>query len=159
MEAIGCLVPKLQRETHRAFYDSQVYAILLGVRMRIRCLTRSTWNGEAQSAGKTTLCCPPPRSRVSELSKSLGWWHTSRFLSPLPCRLSSFCWAVNRLSYIWTRSGVARSSVLRVLGFDLHAIARWHHERHMPKVRKLCINPYISIVNLLRTDIHTYIQA
>ena len=27
------------------------------------------------------------------------------------------------------------------------------------KVCKLCINPYISIVNPLRTDIHTYMQA
>ena len=27
------------------------------------------------------------------------------------------------------------------------------------KLRKLCINPYISIVNQLRTYIHTYIQA
>ena len=31
--------------------------------MYIVCLTLSTWkvrNGEAQSAGKTTACCPPP---------------------------------------------------------------------------------------------------
>ena len=43
---------------------------LLGIRMRIRCLTQNTWkvrNGEAQSAVETTSCCPPPiRSRVSE---------------------------------------------------------------------------------------------
>ena len=132
-----------------------VYAILLGIRMHIRCLTQSTSkvrNGEA----RTTPCCPPPRSRVSELSKSLGWWRASRFVSLLPCCLSSFCWAVNRLPYIWTRSGIARSSVLRVLGLDLHAIAPWHHERHVPEVRKLCINPYISIISPLRTDIHTY---
>ena len=84
--------------------------MLLGTRIRIRCLTRSTWkdrNGEAWSAGETTPCCPPPiHSRVSEWSKLLGWWRASRFLSLLSCCLSSFCWAVNRLPYIWTRSGV-----------------------------------------------------
>ena len=49
---------------------------------------------------------PPIRSRVSEWSKSLGWRCASRFSSPLPCRLSSFCWVVNRLPYIWTHSGI-----------------------------------------------------
>ena len=81
-------------------------------------------NGEARSTGETTLCCPPPiHSRISERSKSFGWWHASHFPSPLSCRLSCFCWVVNRLPYIWTRSGVVlylpnprpRSSCYRVM--------------------------------------------
>ena len=54
-----------------------IHKLSLDIRMRIRCLMRSTWkdrNGEARSAGETTPCCTPPiRSRVSERSKSLGW--------------------------------------------------------------------------------------
>ena len=127
---------------HRGSTDSLIrevtlWTTVLGIRMRIMCLTWSMWkvrNGEAWSAGKTMPCCPPPCSRVSKLNKSLEWWHASHFLSPLPCHLSSFCWAVNHLPYIWTHSGVARSSVLWVLDLDLHAIAWWHHERHVPKV-------------------------
>ena len=46
------------------------------------------------------------RSWVSERNNSLGCWRASRFLSPLSCHLSTFCWAVNRLPYIWNRSGV-----------------------------------------------------
>ena len=69
--------------------------------------TRKVRNGEVQNAGKTTLCCPLSiRSRLSEQSKLLGWWRASHFLSPLSCCLSSFCWAVNRLPYIWTHSGI-----------------------------------------------------
>ena len=130
------------------------------IRMHIRYLTRSTWkdrNGEARSASETMPCCPPPiRSRVSERSKSLRWWRASRFLSLLSCRLSSFCWAVNTLPYIWTRSGVIfylPSPRPRSPSHDgiLSGMCQ--------KVRKLCINPYISIVNQLRTDKCTYIQA
>ena len=39
-------------------------------------------------------------SRVSEVSKSIGCWRASRFLSPSSCRFSFFCWAVNRVLYI-----------------------------------------------------------
>ena len=44
---------------------------------------------------------------------------------------------------------LASSSIFRVLNLDHHAIARW----------QLCINPYISIVNPLLTDIQTYIHT
>ena len=54
---------------------------------------------------------------------------------------------------------LASSSIFRVLDLNLDAIARWHPEWHVPKVHKLCINPYISIVNPLRTDIQTYIHT
>ena len=132
---------------------------VLGIYMRIRCPTRSTWkvwDGVAQSAGKTMLCCPPPiRSCqwLSVRSKLLGWWHASHFLSPLSCRLSSFCWAVNHLPYIWTRSGAVFYPP-SLCDLKLHAIhvARRRPERHVPKVRKLCIHPYISIVNPLQTE-------
>ena len=136
---------------HSCMHNS--FSYLLGIHMRIGCLTRSTWkdrNGEARSAGETMLCCPPPIcSRVSEQSKSLECWHASRFLSSLSCRLSSFCWAVNRLPYIWTCSVVI-----------FYLPSPWprslrYRERHVPKV---CINLYIWIVNPLRTYIHTYIH-
>jgi len=109
---------------------------VLGIRMHIRCLTRSTWkvrNGKAWSAGETTPCCPPPiHSRVSERSKSLRWWCASRFSSLLSCRLSSFCWAINRLPYIWTRSGVVFYLSSPQPRSPCHR-AIWHPERHVPK--------------------------
>ena len=84
--------------------------------MHIRCLMQSTWkirNGEAQSAGETTPCCPPPiHSRVSEQSKLLGWQRASR---PFVEQLTIFC-----------TSGLilASSSIFRVL--NLHrAMASW----------------------------------
>ena len=93
-------------------------------------------------------------ARVSEWSKSLWWWRASRFLSLLACRLSSFCWAANRLPYIWTRSGVV--FYLRVLNFNLH---RGILSGICQKIHKLCINPYISVVKPLQTDIYTNIQT
>ena len=104
------MIPSLSRSSiNKLLWLSLKLIKLLGICMRIRFLTRSTWkvrNGKAQSAGEMTPCCPLPiRSWVSERSKWLGWWRASRFLSPLSC-LSSFCWAVNHLPYIWTRSGV-----------------------------------------------------
>ena len=142
---------------HSCMHNS--FSYLLGIYMRIGCLTRSTWkdrNGKARSAGETMLCCPPPIcSRVSERSKSLECWRASRFLSSLSCRLSSFCWAVNRLPYIWTRS-VFIFYLPSPRPWSLRHRTRWHPERHVPKVR---INPYIWIVNPLRTYIHTYIHT
>ena len=122
--------------------------------MHIRYLTRSTRkvrNGEARNAGKTTLCCPPPiHSRLSEQSKA------SRFLSPLSCRLSSFCWAVNRLPYIWTRSGVVFCplSPRPQSPCQLHRVMAFWVAR-----AKGTYSMYISIVNPLRTYIHTYIHT
>ena len=51
---------------------------------------------------------------------------------------------------------LASCSIFQVLDLDLHAIIL---SSTCQKVRKLCINPYISIVNSLRTNIQTYIQA
>ena len=130
--------------------------------MRIRCLTRSMWkvyNGEALEAlARWTPCCPPPiRSWVSKRSKSLGWWHSSHSLSPLSCRLSSFCWTVNRLPYIWTCSGIVFYPLSPRTWSPCHVPL---HDSIMSgtcqKIRKLCINPYISIINQLQnTYIHT----
>ena len=116
LELVCCLV-----------YDTRS---LLGICMRIRCLTWSTWkdrNSEPQSAGETMPCCPPPIcSQVSERSKSLKWWRTSRFLSSLSCCLSSFCWAVNLPPYIWTRSGIVFYLPSPRPGFPRHrTIASW----------------------------------
>ena len=62
------------------------------------------WQSSEALVRRRCAVLPPP-IRVSERSKSLGWWRTSCFLSSLSC-LSSFCWAASRLPYIWTRSGV-----------------------------------------------------
>ena len=146
-------MPDLDYNGLNSFYGNS----LLGIRMHIRCLTRSTRNGEAWSAGETMSCCPlPNRLRVSERSKLLVWWCASRFLSPLSCRLSSFCWAVNRLPYIWTSSCV-----------DFYPPSPWPWSPSRDgilsgtcqKVRKLCINPYTSIVNSLWTDIQAQPQT
>ena len=99
---------------------------------------------KARSAGETTPCCPPPiHSRVSEWSKSLRLWHASRFVSPISCRLSSFCWAVNCVP----STSISMPSCDGILSGTCQ------------KVCKLCINPYISIVNPLWTDIHTNIHT
>ena len=63
-------------------------------------------------------------------------------LSLLSCHLSSFCWAVNCLPYLWTRSGIVfcpRSSRPR-------SPLRWHHEWHVSNV-------YFNRKPI--TDIHT----
>ena len=116
---------------------------LLGICMHIRCLMRSTWkvrNGKARSAGEMTPCCPPPiHSRISERSKWLRWWGVSRFLSPLACRLSSFCWAVNiHLDSFWrhllsSESSTSISIVLRSKTRSPCHRAWWHPEWHVPK--------------------------
>ena len=96
------------------------------IRMRVMCLTPSTWkdrNGEARSRQRHAVL-RLSRSGVSERSKSLEYWRASRLLSPLSCRLSFiFCWAVNRLLYLWTRSlcdGI-RPGYVTVSHLDLHA--------------------------------------
>ena len=95
---------------HRESTDSPI----LGIRMRIRCLTRSTWedrNGEARSADETTPCYPPPiRSRVSERSKSLGCWRASRFVS-LFRPVARFFWrGVTWMSNVYIRKQQARKT-------------------------------------------------
>ena len=72
--------------------------------------------------GVLRLSCP----RVSEKSKSLVYWCASCLLSRLSC-LSSFCWAVNCLLYLWTCSGVIFYPP------SPQPPSQWHHERHVPK--------------------------
>ena len=60
---------------------------------------------EALSRRRCAVLCLS-RSQISEWSKLLQCWHANYLLSPLSCHLSSFCWAVNCLSYIWSRSAV-----------------------------------------------------
>ena len=74
--------------------------------------------------------------------------------------LLSFHPFVEQLSVFHTPGLVlASSSILRVLNLDL----RLHHDGIMSgtcqRCIKLCINPYISIVNPLQTYIHTYIHT
>ena len=68
------------------------------------------------------------RSWVSKRSKSLGCWRVTRLLSPLSCHLSSLCWAVNRLPYLWTCSGVDCCPLSPQP--QLHC-TRLHHEWHV----------------------------
>ena len=59
------------------------------------------------STVETTPCCPPFTVLLTgHRSKSLGCWCASCFFRPLFCCLSSFCWADNRLPYIWTHSAI-----------------------------------------------------
>ena len=61
---------------------------------------------------------------------------------------------VEQLTFFHTSGLVlASSSILRVL----IVMASW--AARAKEVRKLCVNQYISMVNLLRTDIHTYIHT
>ena len=75
-------------------------------------------------------CCPPPiRSRVSQVNRSGG------DLQVISChRYLVFHPFVEQLT-VFHSSGLvlASSSIFQVLNLDLHAIARWHHERHVPK--------------------------
>ena len=87
------------------------------------------------------------RQRVSEQSESLRYCRASRLLSLLSCRLSSHCWAVYRLLYLWTRSLACHC----LLSSESSIALGWHHERHVRKP-----NPYILIINPLRTDLHIY---
>ena len=54
----------------------------------------------------TMLCCLhlSCSHAVSNQSKSLRCWSASHLLSPLSCCLSSVCWPVNCLLYLWTCS-------------------------------------------------------
>ena len=102
------------------------YGKVLGtcIRMRIRCLTWSTWkdrNGEARSAGETMLCCPPPiPSRVSERSNRLGGG-----AQVVSCHryLVVFHPFVEQLTVFHTSGLVlASSSIFQVLDLDLHRV-------------------------------------
>ena len=119
---------------------------LLGIRMCIRCLTRTAWkvqNDEARSTGEMTPCCLhlSVHESVSEVNCSGG---DVQVVSHHCCIVVFH--PVEQLTVFHTSGLVlASSSIFRVLDLDLHAIAHWHPE--CQKVRKLCINPYISIIN------------
>ena len=79
----------------------------------------------------------------------------SHLLSPLFfCCLSSHCWADNHLPYLWTWSLACH--IFGVLCYNI-AMAPWR--AHARKVRKLCVNPYISIVDLSQRDIQAQLQS
>ena len=94
------------KESYEKDKKVSVIIYILGIRMRIMCLTRSTWkvqNGEARSAVEMTPCCPPPiplHGSASEVNSSSADTQV----------VSCHCYVVNRLPYIWTRSGVVRSA-------------------------------------------------
>ena len=125
--------------------------------MCIRCLTWSTWkvrNGEARSAGETTPCCPPPHGSASKVN------HSGGDAQVVSCHryLVVFHPFVEQLTVFHTSGLVlALSSIFRVLDSTLiMPLCDGILSGTCQKVRKLCINPYISIVNPLRTAIHTY---
>ena len=60
---------------------------------------------------------PSMHSRVTKWNESLRCWHASN-----PCRLSSHCWVVNHLLYLWTRSLIS----CHLLSSE-SSIAIWHH--------------------------------
>ena len=104
--------------------------------MFIMCLMSSMWEFRSDKMAKLEPQLRWPRavlrlscSRVSERSKLLGCWRASRLLSLLSCHLSFFCWAVNCLSYLWTRSGI----VFCPPSSQPRSPSRWHHEWHVPK--------------------------
>ena len=77
------------------------------------------------------------------------------------CYLVVFHPFVEQLTVFHTSGLVlASSSIFRVHNLDLHAIARYGIlSGTCQKVRKLCINLYISIVNPLRTDMQAQPQT
>ena len=113
------------------------------------CLTPSTWkvqDGEARSAVKTMLCCPLPIPFTGQWANCSG---ADAQVVSCHCILSSFILLlsslVHRLPYLdllWRRLLSSESLTSIVI-----ACAK--------QVRKLCVNPYISIVNLLQTYKHT----
>ena len=93
------------------------------------------------------VVCLSHSRAVSEQSELLCCWCTSLLLSLLYCCLSS----LKRLLYLWMRS------------------LAWHHRLSSKSSIVYCelkrtkwgmyLNLYTSVVNPLRTEIHTYIQA
>ena len=134
---------------YRHQFFIQPLMLLLGIHMRIMCLTRSMWkvrNGEARSAVEMTLCCPPPiplHGSASKVSSSSG---DAQVIS---CHryLVVFHSFVEQLTVFHTSGLVlASSSILRVLDLHLHhAMASW--AACAKQVHKLFLNPYISTVN------------
>ena len=113
---------------------TDIHTYILGIRMRIRCLTRSTWkvrNGDRSSKRwRRAVLRLPVHESASEANRSGG---DTQVVS---CHryLIVFHPFVEQLTVFHTSGLVlASSSIFRVLDLDLHSIARWHPERHVPK--------------------------
>ena len=101
--------------------------------MRIRCLTRSTWNGEASSEALARRSCAVLRLSVHESASKVN--HSGGDVQVVFChRYLVFHPFVEQLT-VFHRSGfvLALSYIFRLLNLDLHAIARLHPERFVPK--------------------------
>ena len=102
------------------------------------------------------MCLKPNScSRVSKWSELLRCWHASRLLSLLSCRLSSYCWAVNHLLYLWTHS-LTCHHVLSSESSVAMAPRAAPRAAHARKVCKLCVNP---IINSLQKDMQAQPQT
>ena len=93
-------------------------------------MERSKW--QSSSTGEMTPCCPPPicSRSASEVN------HSSGDAQVTSCHryLVVFHLFVEQLTVFHTSGLVlALSSMFRFFDLDLHAIARWHPERHKPK--------------------------
>ena len=133
--------------------------MVISIRMCIICLMPSMWKVRSNKMAKlearsrryhVVLCLFHPL--ISEGSKSLGCQYASRLLSLLSC-LSSFVEHPSSISldlFWWS------SSILQVLGLNLHSdgIMSITCQKGMKTMHKHVT--YILIVNPLRTDIHRY---
>ena len=128
--------------------------------MCIMCLMPSIYGKfnrmKWRSVVETMACCPPSIYIVHGLVREVS--HSDAGTQVISCCLSSHCWAVNRLLYLWTRSPVIISYPPLTSIKKAFMMPAW-----FKKACKLCVNLYISIVNPLWTYIqsytHTYIQA
>ena len=85
------------------------------------------------------------RSRVSKRNESV-----SADMQVVSC-LSSHFWSVNRLPYFWTRYLACCHVIFFVTMAPRPARAR--------NIHKVCVKPYILIIDLLQTDIQTQPQT
>ena len=90
-------------------------------------------------------------SQVNERRELLRCWCASCLL--LTCHL---CWAANCLLYFWIRFLACHCFLFSESSIMISMAAQATHAR---KVCKLCVNPYISIINSLRTDIQAQPQT
>ena len=93
---------------HHATCSGSPHNALLGIRMYVMYFTQSTWKVWSDEMVRLKVqlrwCCAVlhlSHPQISERSKSLGCWCACCPLSPLSC-----CWAVNRLPYLSTCSGI-----------------------------------------------------
>ena len=108
---------------------------LLGIRMRIRCFMWSTWKVrmaklEALARRRHVVLHLSIHESASEVNRSGG------DTPVVSCHryLVVFHPFVEQLTVFHTSGLVlASSSIFPVLDLNLHAITRWHPERHVPK--------------------------